>query len=60
MEKTPNAPRSLILSTHLYQALLTVYPSEFRQAYGGAMLQVFRDCTQRALRESGTSRSHSL
>ena len=52
MEKSTNAPRSLILSTRLYQALLAVYPSEFRQAYGGPMLQVFRDCCQRALRES--------
>jgi hypothetical protein len=31
MEKTANAPRSLILSTRLYQALLAVYPSEFRR-----------------------------
>ena len=46
MEKTTNAPRSLILSIRLYRALLTVYPSAFRQAYGGPMLQVFRDCCQ--------------
>ncbi len=55
MEKYSNAPRSLILSTRLYQALLSVYPSEFRQAYGGLMLQVFRDSCQRALRESGAA-----
>jgi hypothetical protein len=45
----------LIFSTRLYQALLAVYPSEFRRAYGGPMLQVFRDCSQRALRESGNA-----
>ena len=60
MEKYSNAPRSLILSTRLYQALLTVYPSEFRHAYGGLMLQVFRDSCQRALRESGTAGLASL
>lgn len=60
MEKTPNAPRSLILSTRLYQALLAVYPSEFRHAYGGPMLQVFRDSSQRALRESGAAGLLSL
>jgi len=55
MEKTTSEPRSLILSARLYQALLIVYPSEFRQAYGVHMLQVFRDCGQRALRETGTA-----
>jgi len=55
MEKTPNAPRSLILSTRLYQALLAVYPSEFRRAYGIPMLQAFRDCSRRALREAGAA-----
>jgi hypothetical protein len=60
MENTPNAPRSLVLSTRLYQALLSVFPSGFRQDYGGPMLQVFRDCTQRALRESGAAGLLSL
>ncbi len=55
MEKVSSASRSLILSIRLYQALLTVYPSEFRRAYGGPMLQVFRDCSQRALNEGGTA-----
>jgi hypothetical protein len=53
MEETANEPRSLILSARLYQALLVVYPSEFRQAYGSPMLQVFRDCCRRALGETG-------
>jgi hypothetical protein len=60
MEKTPNAPRSLTLSTRLYQALLTIYPSEFRRDYGAPMLQVFRGCAQRALSESGAAGLLSL
>jgi hypothetical protein len=60
MEKGSNAPRSLIFSTRLYQALLAVYPSEFRRAFGGPMLQVFRDNTRRALREAGTAGLLSL
>ena len=60
MEKNANAPWSLILSTRLYQALLVVYPSEFRQAYGGPMLQVFRDSCQRVLRETGANGLLSL
>lgn len=55
MEETANEPRSLILSARLYQALLAVYPSEFRQAYGSPMLQVFRDCCRRALGEAGSA-----
>lgn len=53
MEKTPNEPRSLILSTRLYRGLLAIYPSEFRQVYGSPMLQVFRECCRRALGEAG-------
>jgi hypothetical protein len=53
MEETANEPRSLILSARIYHALLVVYPSEFRQAYGSPMLQVFRDCCRRVLHESG-------
>ena len=53
MDKAYNAPRLLILSTRLYQRLLSVYPFKFRQSYGGPMLQLFRDCSQRALYERG-------
>ena len=53
MENSFNEPRSLTLSTRLYQALLTVYPSEFRRSYGSPMRQVFRDCCRRALLEAG-------
>ena len=55
MDKTTNAPRTLILSVHLYQALLAIFPSDFRRAYGGPMLQVFRDSCLRALRENGAA-----
>lgn len=53
MEQITTEPRALIFSIRLYKALLLVYPSEFRLAYGGPMLQVFRDCSLRALRENG-------
>ena len=53
MDKNPNAPRSLILSTRLYKALLVIYPSGFRQEYGWQMLQVFGDCCRRTLRQAG-------
>lgn len=55
MEKTPNAPRSLIFSTRLYRAMLLIYPSDFRRAYEIPMLQTFRDCCRQALRENGNS-----
>lgn len=60
MEQITNEPRSLILSTRLYQALLIVYPSKFRRDYGSPMLQVFRDCCRQALRESGAAGLLSL
>ncbi len=53
MEKTPTSLRALIISKRLYQMLLLVYPYEFRRAYGEPMLQLFRDCCRRVLRESG-------
>ncbi len=53
MEKIAREPRSVAFSLSLYRALLVVYPSEFRQEYGGLMLQVFGDCCRRALREAG-------
>lgn len=55
MEKTPNAPRSLIFSTRLYRAMLLIYPSDFRRAYEIPMLQTFRDCCRQALWENGNS-----
>ena len=55
MKEISNEPRSLTVSTRLYEVLLAVYPSEFRQAYGGPMLLFFRDCCRRALSEAGAA-----
>jgi hypothetical protein len=60
MEKTSDETRLLSLSIHLYRSLLAVYPSEFQRAYGGPMLQVFRDCCLQALSESGHHRLLAL
>jgi hypothetical protein len=60
METNTNNLRWLALSTRLYQALLAIYPSEFRQAYGNPMQQLFRDCCRQALRESGAAGLLSL
>jgi len=60
METSTNNQRWLSLSTRLYQALLSIYPSEFRQAYGAPMQQLFRDCCRQALRESGAAGLLSL
>jgi hypothetical protein len=45
----------LIFTLRLYRALLIVYPAEFRERYGSLMVQVFRDCSLRALHESGVA-----
>jgi hypothetical protein len=55
MEKIPNISGRLVVSIRLYRMLLAVYPLEFRQAYGGPMLQVFSDCCRRAVLEAGTA-----
>jgi len=43
------------LSVRVYQALLVAYPAKFQQEYGRHMLQVFRDCCLRTLRQGGTN-----
>jgi len=53
MDPITSEPQSLILSMRIYKGLLAVYPSEFRRAYGGPMLQVFRDCCRKAYSQSG-------
>jgi hypothetical protein len=42
-------------SVRVYQLLLVAYPTRFQQEYGPHMLQVFRDCCLRAIRQSGTN-----
>jgi len=43
MDALRSDPRSVSISTKLYQALLGVYPTGFRQEYGSQMAQVFTD-----------------
>jgi hypothetical protein len=40
-------------SVAVYRFLLAAYPRDFREEYGVHMLQVFRDCCIRALRQNG-------
>jgi hypothetical protein len=41
------------LSTAVYHLLLFAYPARFQYEYGPQMTQVFRDCSLRAVRQSG-------
>lgn len=60
MQKNFTPRRSLVFSIHMYQILLAIYPFDFRHEYGNQMCQVFRDCVQRTLRESGQAGLLSL
>ena len=51
MAKKTDFTSSLHLSIRLYQSLISIYPTEFRQDYGEPMVQVFGDCCRRAFRE---------
>ena len=42
-------------SVRVYQALLIAYPTKFQQEYGSHMMQAFRDCCLRTIRQSGTN-----
>jgi len=41
------------ISVNVYRFLLAAYPAKFRQEYGEEMLQLFRDCALRAVRQNG-------
>ena len=43
------------LSVKLYQLLLVAYPTQFQQEYGLQMVEVFRDCCLRSIRQKGMS-----
>jgi uncharacterized membrane protein len=43
----------IAVSVRVYQVLLSAYPTKFRQEYGSHMVQVFRDCCLRAVRQGG-------
>jgi hypothetical protein len=48
-----STPRFVELSLHLYRLLLAAYPAEFRQEYGEAMVQLFRDTALDGYRRRG-------
>jgi len=46
---------SIEFSIRAYQLLLLLYPVKFQQDYGPHMVQVFRDCCLRTVRQGGTN-----
>jgi len=54
MKRKTSDSTPVAFSIRAYQLLLNAYPTRFRQEYGSHMLQVFRDCCLRALRQNGT------
>lgn len=54
---TGKMPNLLIvaISVRLYQSLLVAYPTQFQQEYGLEMVQVFRDCCLRTIRQGKTN-----
>lgn len=42
-------------SVKVYRLLLNAYPAKFQQEYGLEMVQVFKDCCLRTLRQGGTN-----
>ena len=50
---TPRDPRAVVLSDHLYRALLRAYPRAFRTQYREEMALVFRDSCREAHRRAG-------
>jgi hypothetical protein len=55
MAKKSKFASNVHLSIRLYKALISIYPAEFRQDYGGPMVQVFRDCCRQTYWEAGMS-----
>jgi len=50
------ADQSLVMvSVQLYRILLTAYPTKFRREFGSYMMQVFRDCCLKTIRQSGAN-----
>ncbi len=46
-------PGWIVLSVRIYDALLVLYPAEFRREYRSLMVQVFRDMTRERYRTEG-------
>ena len=53
MTRNPSDANLVSFSVGVYQLLLNMYPTQFRQEYGADMLQVFRDCCLRAFHHGG-------
>ena len=49
MSDSERHDRDLRLSERVYQALLVVYPAEFRRWYAAHMRQAFRDLCRKSL-----------
>ena len=54
MISTSNETSLVSVSVSIHRFLLTAYPTKFRQEYGEDMVQLFRDCALRAVRQSGS------
>lgn len=52
INKSINRP-IVAFSVRVYQFLLVAYPAQFKQEYGSKMVEVFRDCCLRTIRQSG-------
>jgi hypothetical protein len=46
---------SVAWSVRVYQTLLNAYPTKFQQEYGPHMVQLFRDCCLRTVRQNGAN-----
>jgi hypothetical protein len=55
MISQPEEHPGVAFSVRVYQALLNAYPTRFQQEYGPHMVQVFRDCCLRTVRQGGTN-----
>ncbi len=49
----PEEHPGVAVSVRIYRVLLAAYPTRFQQEYGSHMMQVFRDCCLRTVRQGG-------
>lgn len=54
IHKTTDLP-VVVFSVKVYQRLLIAYPIQFQREYGVQMVEVFRDCCLRTIRQGGTN-----
>jgi hypothetical protein len=55
MISQPSELPGVAVSVRVYQWLLNAYPTKFQQEYGPHMVQVFRDCCLRTVRQGGAN-----